>query len=173
MIDFLTIEYLKSGNNRQREAYQTLMRHAVLEKLSEFSPVLVGTIPISIDISSSDLDIACCWTNKNAFYNHIKCNFGNETGFQISEMIINGHETIISSFILGNFEIEIFGQAIAVEKQYGYRHMLIEYKILEQQGEEFRKEILELKERGYKTEPAFALLLGLQGNPYEALLQLE
>lgn len=51
--------------------------------------------------------------------------------------------------------------------------MLIEYKILEQQGEEFRKEILELKERGYKTEPAFALLLGLQGNPYEALLQLE
>ena len=173
MIDFLTIEYLKSGNNRQREAYQTLMRHAVLEKLSEFSPVLVGTIPISIDISSSDLDIACCWTNKNAFYNHIKCNFGNETGFQISEMIINGHEMIISSFILGNFEIEIFGQAIAVEKQYGYRHMLIEYKILEQQGEEFRKEILELKERGYKTEPAFALLLGLQGNPYEALLQLE
>ena len=173
MIDFLTIEYLKSGNNRQREAYQTLMQHAVLEKLSEFSPVLVGTIPISIDISSSDLDIACCWTNKNAFLNHIKDTFGNKAGFQISEIKINGHETIISSFILGNFEIEIFGQAIAVEKQYGYRHMLIEYKILEQQGEEFRKKILELKERGYKTEPAFALLLGLQGNPYEALLQLE
>lgn len=173
MIDFLTIEYLKSGNNRQREAYQTLMQHAVLEKLSEFSPVLVGTIPISIDISSSDLDIACCWTNKNAFHNYIKDTFGNKAGFQISEIIINGHETIISSFILDNFEIEIFGQAIAIEKQYGYRHMLIEYKILEQQGEEFRKKIFELKERGYKTEPAFALLLDLQGNPYEALLQLE
>lgn len=173
MIDFLTIEYLKSGNSRQREAYQTLTQHTVLEKLSEFSPVLVGTIPICIDIPSSDLDIACCWKDKDQFYTHIKANFGEETGFQISETNINGHETIIFSFILDNFEIEIFGQGIAVEKQYGYRHMLIEYKILEQQGKNFREKIRKLKEEGYKTEPAFALLLGLQGNPYEALLKLE
>lgn len=173
MIDFRTIEYLKSGNNRQCEAYQALTQHAILEKLSEFSPVLVGTIPICIDIPSSDLDIACYWTGKNHFYNHIKINFGKENGFQISETVINGQETIISSFILDHFEIEIFGQDIPVEKQYGYRHMLIEYKILEQQGENFRERIRKLKEQGYKTEPAFALLLDLNGNPYEALLELE
>ncbi|WP_447637601.1 DUF4269 domain-containing protein [Flavobacterium microcysteis] len=173
MIDFLTIEYLKSGNSRQHEAYQTLTQHTVLEKLSGYSPVLVGTIPICIDIPSSDLDIACYWTDKVSFYNQVKINFGKETGFQISETVINGRETIISSFILDNFEIEIFGQDIPVEKQYGYRHMLIEHKVLEQQGESFREKIRKLKEQGYKTEPAFALLLDLNGNPYEALLELE
>jgi len=51
--------------------------------------------------------------------------------------------------------------------------MLIENKILEQEGKQFRKKIIALKEQGYKTEPAFATLLGLEGNPYEALLELE
>ena len=48
--------------------------------------------------------------------------------------------------------------------------MIIEYKILELHGEVFRQEIIKLKSKGLKTEPAFAKLLGLVGNPYEELL---
>ncbi len=51
--------------------------------------------------------------------------------------------------------------------------MLIEYKLLLEKGEEFRKEIISLKKQGYKTEPAFAKLLGVEGNAYEGLLKLE
>lgn len=173
MIDFLTLDYLKSGNERQQQAFEILIRQAVFEKLSEFSPVLVGTIPINIDIASSDLDIACYWNDKKYFTAQVTQAFGNEIGFEITETLISNRETIIASFFIDNFEIEIFGQNIPVVQQYGYRHMLIENKILQQEGKEFRKKIIALKEQGYKTEPAFAELLGLEGNPYEALLELE
>ena len=51
--------------------------------------------------------------------------------------------------------------------------MVIEYKLLQKGGHLFRRRVMELKTRGIKTEPAFALVLGLQGDPYEALLTLE
>ena len=51
--------------------------------------------------------------------------------------------------------------------------MIIENEILKEQGEEFRKKIIELKIQGYKTEPAFAKLLQLSGNPYEAILNFK
>ncbi|MNO76159.1 hypothetical protein D3C76_672280 [compost metagenome] len=37
----------------------------------------------------------------------------------------------------------------------------------------FRERIILLKTSGWKTEPAFAKALGLEGDPYEALLELE
>lgn len=51
--------------------------------------------------------------------------------------------------------------------------MLIENEILKQNGLQFKKDIVSLKLKGFKTEPAFAKLLGLKGNPYLALLALE
>jgi hypothetical protein len=45
--------------------------------------------------------------------------------------------------------------------------------LLRRGGETFRQEIIRLKQAGYKTEPAFALLLGLDDHdPYAALLAL-
>ncbi|MGL5579695.1 MAG: DUF4269 domain-containing protein, partial [Cetobacterium sp.] len=37
----------------------------------------------------------------------------------------------------------------------------------------FRQKIIELKKDGMKTEPAFAFLLKLEGNPYDKILELE
>lgn len=51
--------------------------------------------------------------------------------------------------------------------------MIIESRILELGGDKVRKEIIKLKERGMKTEPAFANYLRLNGDPYKELLQLE
>jgi hypothetical protein len=48
--------------------------------------------------------------------------------------------------------------------------MITEFRILQLRGEEFRHDIIALKKSGLKTEPAFASLLGLSGDPYEALL---
>ena len=48
--------------------------------------------------------------------------------------------------------------------------MLIEHEIIKTRGESFRQEIIRLKRLGLITESAFAELLGLVGNPYEALL---
>jgi hypothetical protein len=50
--------------------------------------------------------------------------------------------------------------------------MIIESRILKEKGIDFKEKIIKLKSSGIKTEPAFAKLLGLNGNPYVELLKL-
>ena len=173
MTDFLNINYLKSGTARQQKAFEVLNENLILQKLWDFTPVLVGTIPINIAIDSSDLDIACYWKDKNHFIEIVKKNFSEENHFQIYEKEISGKEAIVANFFTDDFEIEIFGQNIPIQEQFGFRHMIIEAEILEEKGEDFRQKIIELKKSGIKTEPAFAQLLNLKGDPYEALLNFK
>lgn len=171
MIDFTNINYLKAGNPKQILAFEVLTQNKILSNLVEFDPILVGTIPINIDIGNSDLDIICYWKNKADFIEKLKTLFGKESDFQIRETLINNQETVIANFKISSFEIEIFGQNIPTKNQNGYKHMLIEYEILKAKDENFRLEIIKLKQNGYKTEPAFAYLLGLNGDPYSQLLE--
>jgi len=173
LTDFLNIDYLKIGTSTQKKAFEVLNENLILQKLSEFKPILIGTIPININIASSDLDIACYWKSKADFIETITKNFSKEKEFQIQERKISGLNSIVANFLIANFKIEIFGQNIPVQEQFGFRHMIIEAKILEEKGEDFRQKIIELKKQGIKTEPAFAQLLDLKGNPYEALLNLK
>lgn len=53
MINFLDISYLQLGNERQQRAYQVLTHNKVLEKLAPYRPILVGTVPINIDIETA------------------------------------------------------------------------------------------------------------------------
>jgi len=170
MIDFTDISYLKKGNQKQQLAFAILTKHKVLENLSTFDPILVGTIPINIDIENSDLDIICYWNDKSEFIETIKDLFSKESNFTIHENVINNQESVIGNFHIDGFEIEIFGQNIPTQQQNGYIHMLVEAQILHSKDENFRLEIIKLKESGIKTEPAFGLLLGLNGNVYEELL---
>ena len=170
MVDFSTIEYLKTGNQKQILAYEILTRNNVLQCIAEFDPILVGTIPINIDIENSDLDIICYWKNKTDFKTKIQSIFGNEKEFKIRETQIGDQETVIANFRIDSFEIEIFGQNIPTKNQNGYKHMVIENQILASKDENFRLEIIKLKQKGYKTEPAFGLLLGLKNDPYLELL---
>lgn len=169
-IDFENIEYLKFGNAKQQLAYEALTKYEVLLKLKQFDPILVGTIPINIDIENSDLDIICYCRDIVEFKNIIKNNFNSCNNFEIREQNILEHKAIIANFNLDNFEIEIFGQNIPTKQQNAYRHMVIEHSILIEHGEEFRQKIVELKQQGYKTEPAFGILLGLKEDPYMELL---
>jgi len=172
-MDFDNIAYLQFGNDRQQEAYFTLMNSQVFLKLNAFDPILVGTIPINIDIENSDLDIICCFANKEDFLKTISDNFGNEDNFTIREQQSSNNSAIVANFLMDNFEIEVFGQNIPTKQQFAYRHLIVEYNLLNKFGEEFRQEIIELKKQGLKTEPAFAKILGLTGDPYIELLKFE
>jgi Domain of unknown function (DUF4269) len=170
---FDTIDYLKTGNAKQQLAYQALKKHQVLAHLQPFDPILAGTIPIDIDIENSDLDIICYCQNLDAFEEVLQEKFGSASGFKIGRIEIQDAEAVVANFQLDAFEIEIFGQNIPTRQQNAYRHMLIEYKLLREHGEQFRQKVIDLKRQGHKTEPAFALLLGLAGDPYKALLDIE
>jgi len=173
MTDFSNIEYLKNGNQKQVKAFKVLTQNKVLSNLAEFDPILVGTIPLNIDIENSDLDIICYWKSKVSFIEKLNLLFEKATDFNIRETIINNKESIIANFKLDSFEIEVFGQNIPTKDQNGYKHMLIEYEILQSKGDDFRSEIIKLKQKGYKTEPAFAFLLGIKGDPYAELLEFK
>ncbi|NDV65102.1 DUF4269 domain-containing protein [Bacteroides sp. 224] len=168
---FDNIEYLKKGTKRQQQAYLVLTENSVLPKLNSFHPILVGTIPINIDIETSDLDIICYWTQKEEFISALKKLFGKESEFKIEEN--QTMNAIVAGFKLHSFEIEIFGQNIPTKEQRGYRHMLVEHELLLKKGDQFRQQIIELKKQGYKTEPAFGIALGLSGDPYSELLNFE
>jgi len=172
-VNFDTLDYLKTGNARQRQAYLILTQQKVIEKLNGFTPILVGTIPIDIAIDTSDLDIICCWNDKQAFYAAVLDAFNEQTEFRIRDYSMHGTNCVVANFLADGVEIEIFGQNIPTRQQMAYRHMLIEHKLLTERGDFFRQQIIDLKRQGYKTEPAFGKLLGLQTNPYEELLTYE
>lgn len=170
MSHFFTLHYLQHGTLRQQHAYNALTGNSIMEKLEKYTPVLAGTIPLGIDVESSDLDILCTYTDAKKFMVDVSDKFGHYAEFKISNTYINGIATVVANFYCESFEIEIFGQEIPVVQQAGYRHMIIEHEILLQRGDVFRQEVIKLKNAGYKTEPAFARLLNLEGDPYSALL---
>jgi hypothetical protein len=170
MIDFTTIDYLKNGNEKQKRAFEVLTKHDLFEKLKYYSPILAGTIPIEIDVEGSDLDIICEVKNEIDFMEFLKQNFQNYNNFSLEKTTINGEKSIVLNFILDEFPIEIFGQNKPTTEQNAYRHMIAEYKIVHEKGDDFKRKIIELKKKGIKTEPAFGILLGLE-NPYEDLLK--
>ena len=170
---FDSLDYLQLGTHRQRAAFGTLTSHRVMEVLLAYDPILVGTVPIGIDLEGSDLDVICCFGDRQAFLEAVIAGFQNAAGFSIRTHMHQGTWSVIANFRLDDFDIEVFGQAIPTRRQLGYRHMLIEHRLLLQHGEPFRQNILALKRQGLKTEPAFAVALGLEGDPYMALLELE
>ena len=172
MPNFKNIEYLKHGNKKQCLAYKALMKLGVFEKLKNYSPILTGTIPIEIDLPKSDLDIICQCENHKEFSDLLRELFGNNQGFNIKTHQRFGPKSTVCQFWYHHFEIEIFAQNKPTEKQNAYQHMIIEYKILQEKDAEFREQIIRLKAMGLKTEPAFAKLLNLKGNPYEELLKM-
>lgn len=175
MIDFTKIDYLKNGNERQKRAYEVLKRYQIFEKLKDYSPILAGTIPIEIDIEESDLDIICevdlnfeeDFLEELSFKKIVPA----ETEITVENIMIENEKAIVMNFRLEEFSIEIFGQNRPSTEQNAYRHMIAEYKILQEKGNDFKKKIIELKKQGIKTEPAFGILLNLK-NPYEDLLKM-
>ena len=174
MIDFTSIEYLKDGNERQQRAYEVLTKYQVFPKLKPYSPVLAGTIPIGIDIESSDLDIICevDLQFEEDFLDDIMFSrlIPADVEVKVENILVNGEKSIVLNFMLEEFPIEIFGQNKPSLAQNAYRHMMAEYRILRDKGEEFKQKIIELKKQGIKTEPAFGMLLDLE-NPYKDLLK--
>lgn len=172
-IDFLKIDYLKNGNDRQKEVHSEITSLNVFTILKKYHPVLTGTIPIEIDLPDSDLDIICECDDHKEFAKYLTVHFGQMDSFRVYETEINGIRSTVANFRSKRFTFEIFGQNSPTEKQNAFKHMIIEHKILIDKGSTFKKKIIDLKEKGLKTEPAFAKVLGLEGNPYDELLKLE
>lgn len=168
---FETIDYLRFGNDSQKRAYSAIKNLGIMHNLSEYEPILCGTVPLGINLADSDLDIIMNVAEINSFEKKVTTLYGNQQDFKLKKLSIRNIRVIKANFMFEGFEFELFGQAQPVKEQYAYLHMIIENSIMKY-SPSIRNEIIKLKEQGLKTEPAFCELLGL-GNidPYVALLE--
>lgn len=167
--------YLQNGTSRQRRAYQAWYALGLGTVLHDFDPLITGTIPLDIDVAGSDLDVCCevALAAQDAFEALVRCHYGHLPAFRVGRFASRGHEAIVCGFSYEGLPVEVFGQALPAPQQYAFRHLVVEAAILEAGGETWRTAVRQLKQQGLKTEPAFAQLLHLPGDPYEALLALE
>jgi hypothetical protein len=171
-MNLFDISYLLTGSPIQQAGYTAIKNERVLELLHPFRPVLAGTLPLDLFIYGSDLDILCYAPDEKSFASHLEKSFSHHDEFLLRYKSINNIPATIATFKAYGFSFEIFGQNIPVTQQVAFRHLITEFEILQQKGETFRQQVIALKKNGMKTEPAFAKLLQLTGDPYEAMLQL-
>ena len=152
--------------------HEALRRTRIMTVLREFDPRLAGTPPLGLDVPASDLDILCHAPDPERFAAVVWAAYGDERNFAIRQWIA-GDRPVIASFVAQGWLVEVFGQAKPVSEQNAWRHLLVERRLLRLGGAAFRAAVMADRAAGMKTEPAFATVLRLNGDPYQMLLDLE
>lgn len=164
--------YLAAGSPAQRAAARALAACGVLERLASFDPVLAGTYPLDLAVEGSDLDVLCHAPDLGLFERAVRDALGDRPGFRCERQPVGTTLAVIARFRSAALPVEVFGQPLPIDRQRGYRHLLVEARLLALGGEPLRRAVATLRRSGLKTEPAFARALGLDGDPHERLWTL-
>ncbi len=140
--------------------------------LAPYEPTVIGTPPLNIDIDTSDIDIACTAPTLPEFVSAVTVAYSDLDNFSSEYFQIRDEPAARCVFNFGGWEIELFCQTIPIEEQWGVRHFKIEKNLL-QMNPKLSEQVIKLKRSGLNTEEAFASILGLAGDPFEAVLTLE
>lgn len=140
--------------------------------LAPFEPRVAGALPLGLAVPTSDIDILCYAPDPGAFAATLWMWFQRHPGFLIRQRV-GADRAIICSFNAYGWPFEVFGQAMPVTEQQGWRHFTVARRLLELGGDSFRAAVVASRHTGEKTESAFAIVLKLRGDPYQALLDLE
>lgn len=160
-------------SSHSRPAYAAaLTQSGVLTRLANFDPHVAGTPPLDLDLPDSDIDILCHAPDPQAFAAAVWNAYRDQPGFAMWQWQ-GSDRPVVARFRCAGWLFELFGQARPVAEQLGWRHFVIERRLLALGGEPLRAAVMARRRAGAKTEPAFAQVLGLTGDPYAALLTLE
>lgn len=163
-------EQMKTGSRKQQAAYEAVQSLNVMNDLNHYHPLVCGTIPIGIDIVTSDLDIIMEVEDLQLFEKEIHRLYSANEQFRLKWKVIRGIHVLKANFTYSDFEFELFGQPQSVYNQNAYLHMVIEHSILKSRPE-MKQQVIRLKMSGLKTEEAFCELLGISGDPFEGLIR--
>ncbi|MBW8296333.1 DUF4269 domain-containing protein [Sphingopyxis sp.] len=152
--------------------FEALELADILPRLAAFDPHVVGTPPLGLELPTSDIDVICCAPDADAFTRAVWKAFGARPKFRMWQKIAHDRP-VVASFAIADWMVEIFGQASPIAEQHAQRHFLVERRLLALGGEPLRLTVMRHRGNGMKTEPAFAEVLDLNGDPYQALLRLE
>lgn len=143
----------------------------VLETLLVFDPRVVGTLPLGLAVPGSDVDIVCHAVDPVGFAEVIWRRYHSCDDFLLYQWTSAGHP-VIASFAWDGWPFEIFAAQRPVEEQHGWLHFEVERRLLALDDGRLRNAVMRLRSQGAKTEPAFAAVLGIAGDPYRGLLDL-
>ncbi|MGL6492728.1 DUF4269 domain-containing protein [Aeromonas veronii] len=175
------LDYLAHGNPRQRSAH-ALLTAGVWDELGAQCAdlALVSTLAIGLDRPGSDLDILCQHPDPAEF----AATFA-EQGWQASDKgdniwLLERTFSCLDQHCAdcdqseASWPLELYVTPAPIETLNGWRHLTLMAALLERFGDAFYRDVLRLRlEEGLKGEAAMCRLLGLAGDPYEALLTLE
>lgn len=146
-------------------------RTGIFDILAPFDPHIVGTLPLGISLPDSDIDIVCHAPDPNAAAEPVWTAFSAADGFALYRWSVKGRP-MIAKFAAEGWPFEVFVSPEPVADQAGWQHFVVERRLLDLAGFSLRDQIMTLRMRGIKTEPAFATALGLPGHPYQAMSDL-
>ncbi|ELC7279990.1 DUF4269 domain-containing protein [Aeromonas veronii] len=177
------LDYLAHGNPRQRSAHALLTAGVWDELAAQCADLaLVSTLAIGLDRPGSDIDILCQHADPAAFAAALSTQgwLASAKGDNVwllertfacldQSCAVNGcHQSD------ARWPLELYVTPAPIETLNGWRHLTLMAALLERFGDAFYRDVLRLRlEEGLKGEAAMCRLLGLEGDPYEALLTLE
>ncbi|NJL56268.1 DUF4269 domain-containing protein [bacterium] len=156
-------------DNKIACAEKAIEKSRVLDELKAYSPEVVSTIFIGLDTKASDIDIACTYEEQKVFVEDFNLAFSARESYSLR--LYEDHA--VGRFYYDRFLFEIYASKIPVQMQAAYRHYQVMQRLVKGGGERLKTRIRQLKESGFKTEPAICCLMGLSGEPYAAVLELE
>ncbi len=143
----------------------------VIELLAGFDPRIAGTLPLGVSIAGSDIDILCHAPEPNDVADCLW-----EARERLSGLVLrrwtSEDRPLVATFDLSGWPVEVFASPVEIDRQAGWRHFIVEQRLLQLAGDTLRDRVLTLRQNGAKTEPAFAAALGLRGDPYIELYRL-
>lgn len=142
-----------------------------MDLLVGFDPRIAGTLPLGVSLPGSDIDILCHASNPNDVAEQL-WRWRERLAELTLRRWITGDRPLVATFSAGDWPVEVFASPIKVGQQDGWRHFIAEERLLQLAGDPLRARVMTLRRRGTKTEPAFAAVLGLCGDPYVELSRL-
>jgi len=177
------LDYLAHGNPRQRSAHALLTAGVWDELAAQCADMaLVSTLAIGLDRPGSDLDILCQHPDPAEFAAtfakqgwHASAKGDNVWLLERSFSCLDQSCAVSGSDKSdARWPLELYVTPAPIETLNGWRHLTLMATLLERFGDAFYREVLRLRlDEGLKGEAAMCRLLGLAGDPYEALLTLE
>lgn len=143
----------------------------IMEFLQPFDPRIVGTLPLGLAVPGSDVDIVCHARDVDAFAEAIWARYRSVDDFVIYRWR-SGTQPVVARFVWDGWPFEVFGDQRPVDEQPGWIHFEVERRLLALDDGRLRRAVNAQRAAGLKTEPAFAAVLGIGGDPYRGLLAL-
>jgi predicted metalloenzyme YecM len=155
-----------------KPVYNAILDLNIFSHINMYEPLIVGTFPLGIPTGESDVDILLNAEDFQAAHQTIHGLVNHHKDYSYKSNTYRNTKYLIYSFTHNRVPFEIYVQNKSTVKQYGFRHFFLEERILQLAKPDWRKKLVQLRADGLKTEPAFAQLLNLPGDPYESLLSL-